>query len=230
MKTAILIIACLFCAGCDILGATCTTEQRFNLIVEVRDQQTGEPAAPGVTGTARHDDGVITELSSVDSLILGGDWDRERAGRSWIELRKPGYLHATATTEVDENRCHVETRTVRMNITPDPAAVAITPTAVQLGDHINTSPSAGVQLSGNSLHIVGAAPAPCSELRVISFRAHDELHIQLEPQEPEDNACQGPWNQQFALQYDLPAGITYLLVTAARGIPAVLFSGTVNPG
>src|SRR5690606_22659390 len=103
----------LFCAvalgGCgEVFGIACTGEQRPNLIVEVRESATGEPAAWGATGIALHEGGRRTELGALfDSLRLQGSWEREQAGEYDITVRKPGYKLAHVRTEVDEDACHV---------------------------------------------------------------------------------------------------------------------------
>src|SRR5688500_15115361 len=167
--------------GCDFIGP-CTSELRPNLRVEVRAQGTSAAAAQGATGTAEHRDGDSTDLTAADSLRLFGDFGRERAGRYSVLVRKPGYDTVTANTEVSEDACHVNTRTVRVELATDSQAIRQTPILHANGVRVRgSSASAGIRVFGDTLEIVGAAPAPCSELRPVAFRRGREWHIQLEP-------------------------------------------------
>src|SRR5688572_9787732 len=112
--------------GCDLIGP-CTSELRPNLRVEVRAQSTSAAAAQGATGKAEHRDGGSTELTAADSLRLFGDFGRERPGRYSVLVRKPGYEDVTVNTEVKEDGCHVNTRTVRVELVPDSLAIRQTP-------------------------------------------------------------------------------------------------------
>lgn len=217
-------------AGCSggIFGLACTTEMRSNLFVEVRDAD-GRPAALGATGSAAHEGGGVTELASFgDSLRLNGQWTRERAGDYRIAVRKPGHATVTTDVRVEEDACHVETRTVRVDLARSPASVAVAPIDFVTGAHGGgMTASAGVQVVGDTLVIVGSAHASCSELEAVAYRAGDEVHVQLQPA-GWDTSC-GPVIQQFRVRYPLPQGWTYLQVTNGYGMPAMLFDAPVAP-
>jgi hypothetical protein len=143
----------LFVSGCGILGV-CTTELRSNLNVAVRDSATRAPVAQGATGLATHRDGMATELSAIDSLMLIGSWGRERPGRYSVEVRKPGYRTARANTEVEESGCHVETQTVQIALARDPNAVAQSPLRFNQGQRFSGDrASAGIRVLGDTLEI-----------------------------------------------------------------------------
>jgi hypothetical protein len=143
-------------AGC----IACTDELLPSVSVDVRDH-TGQPAALGATGVAIHSSGTRTELVGWDSLRLMGSWQRERAGRYNVEVRRPGFKTATARTDVDDGVCHVETRTLTMRLEPDPLAVGLTPVQFLKGDQVRGVPvSTGVRVLGDTLEIVGNSGSP----------------------------------------------------------------------
>lgn len=219
--------------GCgEIFGISCTSELRFNLVVEVRDSLSGAPAAWGATGIAEHQGGTRTELGpAIDSLTLHGSWGQEQAGDYNVTVRKPGHRTVLVRTEVGENACHVETRTVQVCLVPETASLAVTPIDFVPGAHVpGYTASAGVQTFGDTLVITGRAYAPCTHLTPVAYRAYDELHVQLEPVEWGAFSCPNTTRlQQFEARYHLPQGNTYLLITNAFGEPVVLFDGVVGP-
>ena len=220
----------LIASGCsDLLGGiNCTTEMLPTLAVEVRDPVTGAPAARGVTGTSEHESGLVTELTALDDLHLGGNWSRELPGRHTIQLRRPGFVSEVVRTTVGSNTCHVEPVTVQSQITPDVRAVLEDPVSFTEGPPINAYPaSAGVELYGDTLEIKGFAPTDCKHLRVVAFRLGIGLHVQVEPSGLALEECLSP--RRFEVRYILPPERTILLVTNGLAFPVELFDGQVQP-
>jgi hypothetical protein len=217
--------------GCDNpLSFACTSQLVPSLFVEVRDAETGEPAAWGVTGLSNHNSGVRTELAASDQLRLEGNWIRELAGQHTIELRRPGFEPKVLWASVDENRCHVETTTVQAEMNSDPRAEKQDPIYFSEGPEINAWPaSAGVQMWGDTLEIRGFAPTMnCMELHPVAFQLGRGLHVQIEPSNVPLEQCVGP--RQFEVRYILPPETHSLLVTNGVGFPVVLFDGQVSGG
>ena len=216
--------------GCDVIGIACTDELRPNVVVEVRDAATGDPAARGATGLAEHTgSGVVTELfGGFHDLILHGAWSAERAGRYRIVLRKPGYRADPVTVNVDEGACHVETRRVTVELHRDTAAIPVPPVDFERGQHVGGYPaSVGVRVFGDTLVLAGRAAARCTHLELFAFRRDRSWHIQLQPaQWLSTCSTPGPY-QQFQARFQLIPGAHQLLITDAGGPPTVLFSGSV---
>ena len=78
------------------------------LTVEVRDAQTGAPAAEGATGTAT--DGTFTDpLNTFDNLVMYPE-TYERPGVYDVLVQKPGYEDWTAeNVRVRDGECNVQT-------------------------------------------------------------------------------------------------------------------------
>lgn len=236
LKACLLILcSCALTACDDLVGVACTDELRPNLIVEVRDAQTGHAAARGAIGSAQHlDSDVTTELYSArnDSLQLTGDWSRERAGRYVVVVRKPGFRTETVQVTVDEDRCHVRTERVPVTLTPDASAAAVVPLAFTRGERVSgSSASAGITTFGDTLVVTGRAAALCSDLDIVAFRSGRSWHIQLQPMQWE-GTCPGlAGMQQFEARFRLPEGNNTLLITHGYQRPPTLFSGMVySPG
>lgn len=232
---ACLILLCSFAlSACDsIIGVACTRELKPNLLVEVREAESGMAAARGATGYARHlGSGVVAELHAVDdTLQLDGLWDRERAGRYEVVIRKPGYKTESVKAVVDEDRCHVKTKRVPVTLTRDESAAAVVPIAFEPGLRVTgTVASAGIMTFGDTLVVTGRAAALCGDLDVVAFRSREWWHIQFQPKEW-DGTCPGvPGLQQFEARFQLEPGNTQLLITHGHGRLETLFEGSVSPG
>lgn len=71
-------------------------------------------------------------------------------------VRKPGYKAVTVNTEVKEEACHVNTRTVRVELATDSLAIRQTPIFHANGARVGgSSASAGIRVFGDTLEIVG---------------------------------------------------------------------------
>lgn len=230
----ILSAATLLLTGCDLLAVTCTTELRPNLLVEVRDQATGRPAAFGATGEARHSSGVLTEFMSWDSLRLtAANWDRERAGRYSVVVRKPGFVEARSSVTVTEDQCHVRTGLARIELVRDATADAVSPIRLLQGNQVVGRPlTTAVRVIGDTLEISGAARAPCSVLRAVAFRRIGQWHIQMEPESwtPLGSGCINEPLRPFEVRYLLTPGRTRVLLTAPTQTPVLVFDQMVSPG
>ena len=218
-------------------GCACTDELISPLNVQVRDH-TGRPAAFGATGVAVHASGEETELMGWDSLSVYGNWDGERAGRYRVEVRKPGFKTATVSTDVDDGLCHIEPRTLRIQLEPDAAAVALTPVSFLKGDQVRGFPvSTGVRVLADTLEIVGNSGFSCGGLKAVAYRTDVGgvgrglfWHVQVEPESWAERraSCGTVRSQPFEVRYLLPQGRTELMVTTAAGYPgALLFHGDV---
>lgn len=226
----VLLIAVLAASGCgDLFGVNCTTELRPNLLVQVNDSSTGAPAAIGATGWADRSGEPRTELLAADSQLMVGLWRRERAGRYVVGVRKPGFRTKSDTTDVTDDRCHVRTKTIRIAIARNTAAIAQSPVRQTLGARTHGSTgSAGIRVLGDTLEIVGSATVNCAQLsNIVAFRSGEDWHIQLE-HGPALSPCPNGNLQSFELRYLLPAGRTELLVTNAAGGPVVMFQGSIS--
>lgn len=217
--------------GCDELFGpqACTLVQLPNLFEEVRDAASGAPAGRGVTGVAIHDNGTIAELSAYHAdQRLHGHWPRELAGRYTIILRRPGFVAEAVRTRVGQDDCHVKTRTVRAEISPDPGAVEEQPVAFIEGPEIaSTQFGATAEVIGDTLKISGISHSNCDLLEVVASRVGTAMHVQLEPSGVRPGGCPSP--RLFEVRYRLPPGETQLLVTSAFGFPVTLFRGDVRP-
>ena len=220
----------LLLTGCGGVFGACESYQAPNLNAVVRDSATGQPAAHGATGFARHRDGETTELTSVDSLRLFGNWRTELAGRYTVEVRKPGYRTARVNTEVTESGCHVQTQNVPITLVRDPNAVAHTPIRFTQGQRFpGDQASAGIRVLGDTLEIIGSADARCSQLKAVAYRTNDVLHIQLEPVTYRVRDCTGPQLFQYELRYKISLARNWVIVTTGLHYPTVLFEGNVSP-
>ena len=78
------------------------------LTVEVRDAQTGVPAAEGATGTAS-DGAFVDPLNVLDDLVMVPE-TYERPGAYDVLIQKPGYKDWTAeNVRVRRGACNVRT-------------------------------------------------------------------------------------------------------------------------
>jgi len=101
----------------------CDTGIAPAVIVEVRDANTGEPAAAGALGTVR--DGVyVDSLYPYESTggepvsLAGAD---ERPGTYTVTIEKTGYETWTMTgIPVEDSNCHVETARLTAELTTVP--------------------------------------------------------------------------------------------------------------
>jgi hypothetical protein len=212
-------------------GCACEDYLAPNVVVEVRDRD-GRPAAEGVTGVAEHAGGAVTDLVGWDSLRVHGHWRRELPGRYTIQLRKPGFRMATARTEIDDGFCHVETRTIRMTLEPDPAATPQTPLRFLRGDEVSGFPiGTAARLLGDTLEIVGNSWIYCGGLKAVAVRPGAFMHVQLEPESwaAMRGPCTANRTQLFELRYHMTPGLTELLVTTVGHYSPVLFEGIVPP-
>jgi hypothetical protein len=219
-------------SGCDVFGVVCTDELRPNLVVEVREAVSGEPAARGATGVAEHPgSGEITDLFALaDSLRLHGDWLRERAGRYTVAVQKPGFRTEYASATVDEDRCHVRTRRVPVTLTRNSSAVAVGPLAFHRDARVAGFPaSAGIRVFADTLVVSGRAAALCGDLGVVAFRSDGSWHIQFQPLQWVDSCPDVQNLQQFEARFTLVPGSNQLLITNGYGPPVELFSGVVSP-
>ena len=217
---AALMISLSILGGCE---GGCLTILLPNMRVEVRDSVTGLPAAFGATGSTRVSN-TVTELVTVDSLAMYDNWGRELAGRYIVIVRKPGYKTVTDTTNVEQDGCHVKTKTLPIRLAANPAAVAQTPILQVFGNNASGSrSSAGIQVRGDTLLIVGSTSSR-GPLAAVAFRTGENWHIQLQP--PANSA--GPSMQSFELRYRLPSGRNELLITSAHGEPVILYEGSVT--
>ena len=211
----------------DVFGIACTDELRPNLLIEVRDDA-GQPAAFGATAVAEHASGSVTELAPFDELRLHGGWRREQKGRYTIRVRRPGYRDEFQTVEVDDDACHVKTRTVRVTQQLEFRTTPLTPIQFVRGPaEGGFSASAGVFTRGDTLVIVGRALSPCAELEAVASIINEFVHVQLQPAIFPTRECNDPRPYtQYELRYLLP-GRHYLDVTHALGYPVFLFQGNV---
>jgi hypothetical protein len=220
--------------GCSIV---CTLQLVPNLDVQVRDQS-GQPAALGASGVVLHYvSGTRTELFGVDSLRLVGNWQRESAGRYSVEVRKPGFKTVRVETDVDVGECGVKTRSLDIQLEPDPPAVAMTPLQFLKGDQVRGTPvTMSVRVVGDTLEIAGNSGFACGGLKAVAYRTETGgsangriMHVQLEPENwaQRQGPCAAP-NGPFELKYLLPQGRTELMVTMASGSP-LRFHGDVMP-
>lgn len=226
----LLSLSCVLAACTDPFGTACTDELRPNLVVVVREAESGKAAARGAIGTARHlNSAVSTELStSFNDSLLSGDWIRERAGRYSVTVQKPGFRTEFALVEVEEDACHVRTQHVPVTLTRDPAALAVAPLRFERGLRVGgSSASAGITVSGDTLVIMGRAAALCGELDLVAYRSSQSWHIQFQPQQWD--ACSGELAfQQFEARFRLEPGNNHLLITDASHRPSILFTGTAQ--
>lgn len=219
-------------SSCDF-ALVCTDELRPSVIVEVTDRATGMPAASGATGLSRHESGVLIEFYADSDLRLWGDWPSELPGNHTILVRKPGFLTDTVFADVDADRCHVEPRTVQVEIARDPRAVPESPVFFIEGPDSAgwRRASAEVRVYGDTLEIKGYAGTDCTELRtglrVVAFRSGSGLHVQVEPSGTPLDSCTR--SRQFEARFALPSEPTHLLVTNGFFVPAMLFDGEVRP-
>jgi hypothetical protein len=225
--------------GCGLLGACsdavtydCTADLRYNMIIEVRDSVTGEPAALGATGSSWHQESgsAIEIYGRPDPLRLVAIWTREQPGSHWVSVVKPGYRPVEEVVTVTRDGCHVRTEHVSISLAPDPSAVPVTPLSLERGARVGGSPaSAGIRVFGDTLLISGRAATGCREIDAVAFRSAQSWHVQLQPSQW-TGPCSGPSDlQQFEVRYRLPAGRNDVLVTHGHGPPVRLFSGTVLP-
>lgn len=164
------------------MGAACTDVLLPSLAVEVRDAETGAPAARGVTGFSDHHSGVTTELTAMDELHLMGNWRRELPGAHQILLRKPGFVTMALQADVRSDRCHVQTERVEVEMRADFSRRPAAPPLVRGGPGDRRLPaSAGIRVTGDTLEIAGFAPTACERLRAVAVRRAGALHVQLEP-------------------------------------------------
>ena len=115
MRILLLLLLVLLISGCDFFNPTdCTAEYVPGLVIEVRDVETGEPAAYEAIGIAR-DGAFVDTLGNYSELPpepgdtrLIGAW--ERGGRYDITISKPGYrTWRRDGVRVTEDECHVRT-------------------------------------------------------------------------------------------------------------------------
>jgi hypothetical protein len=229
--SGLLLFAACAVSGCGDLIGVCTAELRPNLIVEVRDAVTGEPAARGATGTAEHTGSrIYTDLLSADDLQLYGNWSEEREGRYSVFIRKPGYRHEDAQVTVDGDRCHVKTARIAIRLSRDSAAVEVPPLSFERGARVSGGPgSVGIRVFGDTLVVSGRAVALCGELGIASFRTGAAWHIQLQPTDWTFSCPNIPRLQQFEARFKLAPGPAPVLVTHAAGSPMTFFEGGVSP-
>ena len=228
----VLLLATACIAGCGDIVGVCTTQLESNLIVEVRDAVSGEPAARGATGLAEYTSThEFTELFSFfDDVQLFGNWNREAAGLYVVHLQKPGFKTEHVSATVTEDRCHVRTARVPVRLARDSAAVAIPPLSVERGARVAGSPaSVGIRVFGDTLVVSGRAFVRCGEVDIVSFRANTSWHIQLQPSQW-NLECPGTASlQQFEARFRLLPGNNQVLITNAIGFPMTLFDGSVAP-
>lgn len=122
LRPLVLLAAATVTTACDILAVTCSAELRPNLAVEVRDAASGAPAAAGASGWAVSGSYSI-ELAPIDALRMRERGDnREHAGPYVVRIEKPGYRDWTAAdVHVEEDECHVRTRTLEARLVPEAA-------------------------------------------------------------------------------------------------------------
>ena len=92
------------------------------LTVEVRDAQTGAPAAEGATGTAS-DGAFVDPLNAFDNLVMVPE-TYERPGVYDVLVRKPGYEDWTAeNVRVRDGMCNVQTVDLQARLERTPQSV-----------------------------------------------------------------------------------------------------------
>jgi hypothetical protein len=107
---------------CGLL-VDCDTGIAPAIVVEVRNANTGEPAAAGALGTVR--DGTYMDslyqysfAGAVPLSLAGAD---ERPGTYTVTIEKAGYETWTVTgVTVGDSNCHVETVNLTAELAPIP--------------------------------------------------------------------------------------------------------------
>ncbi len=109
-------------SGCSLVDpVVCTTSVEPALIVEVRDAESGEPAALGavaeVTDGEYKEELVLHSVYDADLLIFAGP--PERAGNYHLTVIKSGYYTwERPGINVTRDECHVRTVQVRVDLRP----------------------------------------------------------------------------------------------------------------
>ena len=105
-------------AGCDVTDPeACTAEIRYGISVEVYNLADGRPISEGLAGVLREGE-YSEEMSVNENLVQGAP---ERAGTYDMTITAEGFETLRQNgISVRENECHVETRTLRAELTPIP--------------------------------------------------------------------------------------------------------------
>jgi hypothetical protein len=109
-------------AACDVFAPVCTTEARAAIGVFVHDSTTNAPVQTGslmVVATT----GSFSDTLRANLQPSGPTWAwslaHERAGRYTVEVFVTGYHPwVMSNVRVDEDECHVETRTLTALMQP----------------------------------------------------------------------------------------------------------------
>jgi hypothetical protein len=121
-----ILVAALFLAACEDdpvhpPNIYCPAIARPAIEVDVRDADTGAPAANGASGEVR--EGTFVEALEVlpstsgDALTMVGAW--ERPGEYTVLVQKPGHRQWTADdVRVTRGLCNVETVKLIANLEP----------------------------------------------------------------------------------------------------------------
>ena len=230
MSPALAVAAVL--SGCEAIFSpdrACILKPRQSVVVEVRDHVSAAPAARGVTGEAVHESGIVHELAASGPLSLRGLWgDDPPRGGFTVHVRRPGFRTETETVDVRIGDCGIVTEVVRVQLVPNPHAIAVPPRSFIEGPKVDAGPSsAGVKWTGNTLEIKGSAPTGCNELAIVAYRTGGGLHVQLGPSDSPLDRCGGA--RVFEARFAFRSEPIALLVTNATGFPATLFNGQVRP-
>lgn len=120
LPVAALVTAALATGACSSTPTICTAEARSTLSVEVRDAQTGAPAAIGARGSIR--EGAYTDsLTVLGPSVMTAMNTFERSGTYDVTVTKPGYRTWTADdVRVTADACHVRTRVIEAKLEPAP--------------------------------------------------------------------------------------------------------------
>lgn len=115
------ILLSLGLSACNLVDpGACTTEAVPTMVVEVRDAETGAPAAAGAHGYAEEaafKADLIGPDAGADALHLYGPF--ERAGTYRVTVMKAGYVTwQQEGVQVSRDECHVRTVHLRADLQP----------------------------------------------------------------------------------------------------------------